>query len=139
MSLSKIKFNRFIAYFKDIVITGFPPASIQLFITLKLFIINYLVQIVMGAVGLVAFSVCDNSSVLIYMFAIGISQSMSPIISVYYQEEDYNSVGYTVKRAIKLGIISGAVMMVIFMMMFIILLPSGSALHGFRTEGGHRH
>ena len=115
VSLSKIKFNRFIAYFKDIVITGFPPASIQLFITLKLFIINYLSQIVMGSVGVVAFSVCDNSSILIYMFAIGISQSMSPIISVYYQEEDYNSVGYTIRRAIKLGIISGAVMMAIFM------------------------
>ena len=115
VSISKIKFNRFIAYFKDIVITGFPPASIQLFITLKLFIINYLSQIVMGSVGLVAFSVCDNSSILIYMFAIGISQSMSPIISVYYQEEDYNSVGYTIRRAIKLGIISGAVMMAIFM------------------------
>ncbi len=69
----------------------------------------------MGSVGLVAFSVCDNSSILIYMFAIGISQSMSPIISVYYQEEDYNSVGYTIRRAIKLGIISGAVMMAIFM------------------------
>jgi Na+-driven multidrug efflux pump/anti-sigma regulatory factor (Ser/Thr protein kinase) len=115
LSVSKIKFNRFIAYFKDIVITGFPPASIQLFITLKLFIINYLVQIVMGSVGLVAFSVCDNSSVLIYMFAIGISQSMSPIVSVYYQEEDYNSVGYTIRRAIKLGIISGAVLMAIFL------------------------
>jgi anti-sigma regulatory factor (Ser/Thr protein kinase) len=69
----------------------------------------------MGSVGLVAFSVCDNSSVLIYMFAIGISQSMSPIVSVYYQEEDYNSVRYTIRRAIKFGIISGAVLMAIFM------------------------
>ena len=114
LSISKIKFNRFIAYLKDILISGFPPASIQLFITLKLFIINYLVQIVMGGVGLVAFSVCDNSSFLIYMFAIGISQTMSPIVSVYYQEEDYNGVRYTIKRAIKLGILSGGILMAIF-------------------------
>ena len=115
VSISKIKFKRFFAYLKDILISGFPPASIQLFITLKLFIINYMVQIVMGGVGLVAFSVCDNSSFLIYMFAIGISQTMSPIISVYYQEEDYNGVKYTIKRAIKFGILSGAALMAIFL------------------------
>ena len=115
ISLSKIKLKRFIEYFKDIVITGFPPASIQLFITLKIFIVNYLIQIVIGGVGLVAFSVCDNASFLIYMFAIGISQTMSPIVSVYYQEEDYNSVRYTIKRAIKLGILSGGVLMAIFL------------------------
>ena len=114
LSFSKIKFNQSIAYFKDIIVSGFPPASIQLFITLKIFIINYLIQIVIGGVGLVAFSVCDNVSFLVYMFAIGISQTMSPIVSVYYQEEDYNAVRYTIKRAIKLGILSSAVLMAIF-------------------------
>lgn len=114
LSISKIKFNQFISYLKDIIVSGFPPASIQLFITLKLFIINYLIQIVIGGVGLVAFSVCDNVSFLIYMFAIGISQTMAPIVSVYYQEEDYNSVRYTIKRAIKFAVISSAILMSIF-------------------------
>ena len=114
LSISKIKFNKFMRYFKDIVISGFPPASIQLFITLKIVIINYLIQIVIGGVGLVAFSVCDNTSFLIYIFAIGISQTMSPIVSVYYQEEDYNGVRYTIKRAIKFAIISSAILMAIF-------------------------
>ena len=115
LSVAKIKFSQFIAYLKDILISGFPPASIQLFITLKLFIVNYLIQIVIGGVGLVAFSVCDNASLLMYMFAIGISQTMSPIVSVYYQEEDYNGVRYTIKRAIKLGILSGGAIMAIFL------------------------
>lgn len=114
LSISKIKFNQFFGYFKDIVVSGFPPASIQLFITLKIFIINYLIQLVIGGVGLVAFSVCDNVSFLIYMFAIGISQTMSPIVSVYSQEEDYNAVRYTIKRAIKFAIISSAILMFIF-------------------------
>lgn len=114
LSFSKVKINQFISYFKDIIVSGFPPASIQLFITLKIFIINYLIQIVMGGVGLVAFSVCDNVSFLIYMFAIGISQTMSPIVSVYYQEEDYNGVEYTIRRAIKLAILSSAILMTIF-------------------------
>ncbi len=120
LSISKIKFNQFISYLKNIIVSGFPPASIQLFITLKLFIINYLIQIVIGGVGLVAFSVCDNVSFLIYMFAIGISQTMAPIVSVYYQEEDYASVRYTIKRAIKFAIISSAILMSIF-----IIYPDG--------------
>ncbi|WP_406535291.1 MATE family efflux transporter [Methanobrevibacter sp.] len=114
LSISKIKFNQFTSYLKDIFASGFPPASIQLFITLKLFIINYLIQIVIGGVGLVAFSVCDNVSFLIYMFAIGISQTMAPIVTVYYQEEDYVAVKYTIKRAIKLALISSAILMAIF-------------------------
>ena len=110
LSLTKIKFNSFLSFFKDIFVSGFPPASVQLFITLKLLVINYLVAVVIGATGLVAFSVCDNISFLAYMFAIGISQTMSPIVSVYYQEEDYNGVRYTIKRAMKYGIIAGAIL-----------------------------
>lgn len=114
LSISKIKIKQFLSYFKDIIISGFPPASIQLFITLKLLIINYLIGIVIGGAGLVAFSVCDNVSFLIYMFAIGISQTMSPIVSVYYQEEDYNGVKYTIKRAIKFAIVSSGILMTLF-------------------------
>lgn len=115
LSITKIKLTRFLGYFKDIIVSGFPPASVQLFITLKLFIINYLIGIVMGGAGLVAFSVCDNVSFLIYMFAIGISQTMSPIVSVYYQEEDYAGVKYTIKRALKYGIISSSILIAIFL------------------------
>ena len=115
LSITKIKVANFLGYFKDIVVSGFPPASVQLFITLKIFVINYLIAAVIGGVGLVAFSVCDNVSFLVYMFAIGISQTMSPIVSVYYQEEDYNGVKYTIKRAIKYGIISSAILTAIFL------------------------
>ena len=48
------------------------------------------------------------------MFAIGISQTMAPIVTVYYQEEDYVAVKYTIKRAIKLALISSAILMAIF-------------------------
>ena len=115
LSITKIKITGFFKYFKDIVVSGFPPASVQLFITLKLFIINYLIEFVLGGAGLVAFSVCDNVSFLTYMFAIGISQTMSPIVSVYYQEDDYAGVNYTIKRALKFGIISSCALMAIFL------------------------
>lgn len=115
ISIAKIGAEKSISYFKEIIISGFPPASVQLFITLKLFIINNLIQVMLGGVGLMAFSVCDNVSFLIYMFAIGISQTMSPIVSVYYQEEDYGGVKYTIKRALKFGLISGGIMMAIFL------------------------
>lgn len=81
----------------DIIISGFPTASGQLFLTIKLFIINLLISL-LGKTGLTAFAVCYNSLFIIYIFLIGTAQSMSPIVSVYNQEKDYAGVKYTIQR-----------------------------------------
>lgn len=116
ISRTKVKLSKFLAYLKEICFSGFSSASTQLFITLKLFAINILISYVLGKSGLIAFSVCNNIAFIIYMFLIGTSQTMSPIVSVYNQEEDYSGVNYTIKRALKFTLISSIIISGIFIL-----------------------
>ena len=113
-TLSKIKLRNALNYFKDIATSGFSSASTQLFFTVQLLIYNGVIGIVLGQYGLTAYSVCRGCSYIIYMFLIGTSQTMSPIVSVYYQEEDYSGVNYVVKRALKIVLISSTALVLIF-------------------------
>ena len=47
------------------------------------------------------------------MFLIGTAQTMSPIVSVYYQEEDYQSVGYIMSKSLKIVLTSSLILSVL--------------------------
>ena len=113
-NLGKIKLLNALNYFKDIATSGFSSASTQLFFTVQLLIYNAVIGVVLGQYGLTAYSVCRGCSYIIYMFLIGTSQTMSPIVSVYYQEEDYSGVDYVVKRALKIVLVSSTALVLLF-------------------------
>ncbi len=110
--ISLVKIKLYLLW--DIVKIGFPPASLQLFLTLKLFFINSLIAMVLGKPGLTAFSVFYNSLFIIYMFLIGTSQAMSPIVSIYFQEKDYYGVKYTINTSFKIVLAAGAIFTLLF-------------------------
>ncbi len=106
MNFIKVKFSSFIEYLVTICKSGFSSSSTQLYLTIKLFVINQLINIYLGAVGLEAFNMCYNSLFILYMFLIGTAQTMSPIVSVYYEEEDYKGVDHILKKSLKIVMIS---------------------------------
>ncbi|WP_295600611.1 MATE family efflux transporter [uncultured Methanobrevibacter sp.] len=110
----KLKLSSFLSFLKGIVTSGFSSASTQLYLTLKLLIINSLIGIYVGNAGLVAFGICYNSLFILYIFLIGTSQTMSPIVSVYYKEEDYSGVNYIIRRSLKIVFVSSLALAVLF-------------------------
>ena len=98
----------------DICKSGFSGASTQLYFTIKIYIINILITLFVGQYGLVAFNICCNSLFILYMFLIGTAQTMSPIVSVYYQEEDYKSVEYIKNKSLKIVLASSLILSVLF-------------------------
>ncbi len=110
----KLKMGEFFGYIKQIVTSGFSSSSTQLYLTLKLFIINILIGIYIGKSGLVAFSICYNSLFILYIFLIGTSQTMSPIVSVYFKEEDYSGVNYIIKRSLKIVLVASLALAILF-------------------------
>ena len=102
----KLKVKPFINKFKKICKSGFPSSSTQLYFTIKIYIYNVLITLFVGEAGIAAFSICDNSTFILYMFLIGASQTMSSLVSVYFKEEDYSSVSYIVKKSLKIALIS---------------------------------
>ena len=110
----RLKVNSFFNFLKGIVTSGFSSASTQLYLTLKLLVINFLVGIYVGKSGVVAFGICYNSLFILYIFLIGTAQTMSPIVSVYFKEEDYSGVNYVVKRSLKIVLASSLALSVLF-------------------------
>jgi putative MATE family efflux protein len=115
VSLTKYKISAIVSSIMDIVKAGFPGASLQLFLTIKLFIINTLISVVIGKPGLTAFAVFYNSLFIIYIFLIGTSQAMSPIVSIFFQEKDYLGVKYTINTSLKIVLLAGTVFTILFM------------------------
>lgn len=105
----KLKKEQFINKFKEICKSGFPSSSTQLYFTIKIYIYNVLITLGIGPAGIAAFSICDNSTFILYMFLIGAAQTMSSLVSVYFKEEDYSSVSYIVKKSLRFALISSVV------------------------------
>ena len=114
LNLGKIKIKSFLNHLKEICVSGFSSSSTQLFFTIKLFIYNNVIGFVLGKLGLMSFSICFNSTFILYIFLIGSAQTMSPIVSVYNQEEDYAGVNYIVKKALKISLISSLILSLLF-------------------------
>lgn len=114
LNFIRLKAGTFIDYLKNIVTSGFSSSSTQLYLTLKLFVINLLIGIVIGKSGLIAFSICYNSLFILYIFLIGTAQTMSPIVSVYFKEEDYLGVNYIIKKSLKIVLTASLVLSILF-------------------------
>lgn len=110
----KLNVGKFFGFLKKIVTSGFSSSSTQLYLTLKLLVINFLVGIYVGKSGIVAFSICYNSLFILYIFLIGTSQTMSPIVSVYFKEEDFSGVNYIVRRSLKIVLAASLVLSALF-------------------------
>ena len=110
----KLKLNSFFGYLKKIVMSGFSSSSTQLYLTLKLYIINILLGWYIGKSGLVAFGICYNSLFILYIFLIGTAQTMSPIVSVYFKEKDFSGVNYVIKRSLKIVLVSSLALSLLF-------------------------
>lgn len=110
----KLKASALFNYLKQIMKSGFSSSSTQLYLTLKLFIINILVGMYIGKSGIVAFGICYNSLFILYIFLIGTAQTMSPIVSVYFKEEDYSGVNYIIKKSLKIVVAASLALSVLF-------------------------
>lgn len=108
--LSKCKLYSII----DIVSSGLSSASGQFFMFLKLSLINIIIYSVIGAAGLAAFAVCYQLLSIVFIAISGISQSMSPIVSILYGEKDYSGVKFTIKKSLKIMIVTCIGFMILF-------------------------
>lgn len=113
LNFARVKVKTFFNTLVNICKSGFSGASTQLYYTIKIFVVNTLITLYIGQSGLEAFNICYNSLFILYMFLIGTAQTMSPIVSVYYQEEDYRSVNFIMNRSLKIVLTSSLILSVL--------------------------
>ena len=122
LKLIKVKTSEIISYFTEICKAGFSGASIPLYTTIRLIILNALIAGLLGELGLSAYNMCYNALYLVDIFILGTVQAILPISSVYYMEEDFNGVDYVTKRSLKIVIAFGLFFSVLFILFPQILL-----------------
>lgn len=99
---------------KDISFKGIPIAASQLYMMVKFYFLNNLVSKYGGPVCLEAFSIYTNSLFLVSIIIIGTAQTLSPIVSVYAHEGDYDRARYILKRSLKIAIGGAAFLGLLF-------------------------
>ncbi len=104
LRLIKVKTSQILVYLVDICKSGFAGSSIPLYTTIRLIVLNALIFVLLGNLGLAAYDMCYNSLYLFDIFILGTVQSILPISAVYYKEEDFNGVDYVTKRSLKIVI-----------------------------------
>ena len=110
----KIEFKKSMKYLVKICKTGYSSSSIALYQAIKLAIINFIIFAVLADIGLVSYNMCCNTLLLVSIFIFGTAQSILPIITVYFQEKDYNGVDYVVNRSLKIAISFGIFFTLLF-------------------------
>ena len=104
LRLIKVKASEVMGCLSDICKSGFAVSSIPLYTTIRLVILNALIAGILGDLGLAAYDMCYNALFLADIFILGTVQSILPISSVYYKEEDFNGVDYVTKRSLRIVI-----------------------------------
>jgi Na+-driven multidrug efflux pump len=112
--LIKIDLTKSLKDLVEICKTGFSSSSIALYQSVKLIIINAIILSVLSHVGLVAFNMCYNVTLIVGIFIFGTAQSILPIVAVYFQEKDYNGVEYVARRSLKIAILFGVCFTLLF-------------------------
>ena len=109
---------------KLIVKKGIPTASSQLYMMIKAGVMNTMVLAYGGAVGIMTYAIYSNSLFLVSMIIIGTAQTLSPIVSVYAHEGDYDRARYVLKRSIRtvlIGAVGLGILFALFPMLVLLL------------------
>lgn len=102
IKIIKVKADTFVRCLGNICKSGLSLSSANLYEALRVAAINSLVTVMIGTVGLEAFNMCNNILFLVMIFIFGVIQSIVPIVSVYFKEEDYSGVAYVCDKSMKL-------------------------------------
>ena len=89
---------------KRICLKGFPTASFQLYSTVASQVLNNMVRHYAGKTGMEAYSIYQNTLYLTFILMIGTAQTLSPIVSVYAHEGDYDRARFILWRTLKIAL-----------------------------------
>lgn len=105
----EIPIRKWIRTAVEICKIGIPGASMGIFDVLFVEAMNVILIATMGNIGLNAFNVCSQAFLVISILTIGISETLSSIVPVYYSQNDYLNLNHLLRRSIILTTICAVV------------------------------
>ncbi len=133
VSVNKLNLKKVLTLIKNIVLNT-PEIIGKTFVSTQILIINGLLLTYDGPVGLIAYTIYDNSETIVYMFLSGISKTITPIIALFYKEDDFDAVDFVAKHGLKLLLILVIPFGIVFMTMPEIILTLFSVKDPLQAE-----
>ena len=96
----KISINKWIKSVAEICKVGIPGASMGIFEVLFVEAMNIILIATMGKIGLNAYNVCSQAFLVISILIVGISETLSSIVPVYYSQNDYLNLNHLIRKSI---------------------------------------
>ena len=115
----------------EMIKIGFPGASVGFFDVVFVYILNIFLVATIGDLGLTTYMVCMDALVIASIIDVGVSETLTSIVPIYYAKHDYINLNHLVKNSL---LITGSC--AIIMMAVLWIWPQGFlALYNFnRTD-----
>lgn len=105
-SLKLVKPRKFFTELGKTAMTGMPTAISRISDTVKIMILNNLMVTFVSVGAVTSLNVRMQANNFIYSVILGIAQAASPVIGMFYGEEDRNAVRDTLNNTLRLGLLS---------------------------------
>ena len=115
--ISKISIKNWFKSTWEMCKIGFPNASTGLFEVILVYIVNRLLMAIMGEIGLVAYTACMDALLIISILIVGVIETFSSIVPLFYTQYDYKNIKYLFNKTIRITRIC-AILFTIFLWAF---------------------
>ena len=92
---------------------GFPGASIGIFDVIFVYFMNLFLAATLGNLGLTTYMLCMDALVLGSIVDIGISETLTSIVPIYYAKHDYANINHLIRLSLIITVICAVVLTVI--------------------------
>ncbi|AWX32785.1 MATE family efflux transporter [Methanosphaera sp. BMS] len=117
---SKVKLKTGITSAMEIIKIGLPSASMGVFNIILIYVLNLILSASLGEFGLDIFNVCMNALLVISIFLVGFSETLSSIVPIFYSQNDFYNIQYIVRKSLVLSLICS-----IAFTAFLLIYPDG--------------
>lgn len=124
---SALEIKTFLKTTWEMIKVGFPGASIGAFDVVFVYLLNLFLASTLGNTGLTTYMVCTDALVIASIVDVGVSETLTSIVPLYYSKHDYLNLNHLVKNSL---LISGSCAIILMGVMWV--WPQGFlALYNF--------
>ena len=111
---SALKIKTFLKTTWDMTKVGFPGASIGFFDLIFVYILNIFLVSTLGDTGLTTYMVCMDALVIASIIDIGIAETLTSIVPIYYTKHDYLNLNHLIRTSLIITAIFASLLVAFF-------------------------
>ena len=102
---ASLKLKTFIKSSVKMIKVGFPGASIGVFDVIFVYILNAFLASTLGDIGLTTYMLCVDALVIASIIDIGISETLTSIVPIYYAKHDYINLNHLIRISLIISVV----------------------------------